>query len=43
MNVVGAGFLHDEARDVVSTFHEVGNRDYVADAFLAPTARITFQ
>ena len=37
-----AGLLHDEARDVVRAFHQVGHRDHVADALAAILARETF-
>ena len=39
VHVVGAGLLHDEARDVMRAFDEVGHRDHVADALAAILAQ----
>jgi hypothetical protein len=39
VNVVGARFLDDEARDVVSALDEIGDRDDVADALAAVLAK----
>ncbi len=42
MHVVGAGLLHDEPRDVVRAFDQVGDGDDVADALAAVLAQEAF-
>ena len=39
VHVVGAGLLHDEPRDVMRAFDQVGDGDHVADALAAVAAQ----
>ena len=41
VHVVGAGFLHDEPRDVVRAFDQVRHRDDVADALAAVRTQVS--